>query len=68
MEKQIDSYFELAKKDLEKWLSDVEKDFLEEWQAFCEKINYLPSRNNELILDARKKQILPKKIKQSSPS
>ena len=36
--KQIDSYLKLAKKDLEKWLSDVEKDFLEEWQTFCAKI------------------------------
>jgi len=60
--KQVDSYFELTKKDLEKWLLDVEKDFLEEWTAFCKKANYIPSGNTESILDARKKQ-----IKQSSP-
>ncbi|MGC9100027.1 MAG: hypothetical protein ACP5HC_02015 [Caldisericum sp.] len=59
--KQIDSYFELTKEDLEKWLLDVEKDFLEEWIAFCKKVNYIPSGNAEPIPDVRKKQ-----IKQSS--
>lgn len=52
--KQIDSYFELTKKDLEKWLLDVEKDFLEEWIAFCKKINYIPFRRDKFTLDTEK--------------
>ncbi|MGC9059540.1 MAG: hypothetical protein ACP5H3_04020 [Candidatus Aenigmatarchaeota archaeon] len=52
--KQINSYFELTKKDLEKWLLDVEKDFLEEWITFYKKINHIPFRRDKFTLDTEK--------------
>ncbi|PMP93298.1 MAG: hypothetical protein C0169_07930 [Thermodesulfobacterium geofontis] len=37
--KQVNSYLKLAKDDLKKWLLDVEKIFLKDWESFYKKVS-----------------------------